>query len=505
MMTEGVMRGYIDVKISSKSRRGFTPWKVFGAWQRQWCEIRRLEDLEVGVELKLKSSEDGHLLNCIQVPRSATLCRTDSRSKQFAFGVFNLRKVNKKAVLFLAGMNESHSQEWMISIRKMLSIASYIPVGESNFRISFVDSSHSRSAGLLGLYGVLNANSQEIMVSDPCTGAPKVVWKWYHFHQFHIQATSENEDWKKIIVMHTSRDFPAGPGQLLVYCPEGPKLLHYLLSRGQCGRPSSGFVSSIRFSRSEGDICGIRVSVLDVSPMYFRSETGSDDSGVPNSSALEETDYGLKSKTESNLVNLGMSEITKTPGGSETEDSYPDLQQQVGKIHIPRSESGISLSSGIYEEIPEDHQSTNQSNTKTSAIDYKHISHIYEDPFELVLDRKLGKYFQAPPLPPRTFKSFTLQRCKEPAQSPSNISSRCNTLPAKDLSKFSQLFNFMPQSQNQTDSEYMVMSPNKNLEKAKIIMSENFYMPMSSPVIHLKNKIVESVYTSMTGNGKKVA
>lgn len=42
------------------------------------------------------------------------------------------------------------------------------------------------------------------------------------------------------------RDFPAGPGQLLVYCPEGPKLLHYLLGRGQCGRPSSGLVYSTR-------------------------------------------------------------------------------------------------------------------------------------------------------------------------------------------------------------------------------------------------------------------
>lgn len=63
----------------------------------------------------------------------------------------------------------------------------------------------------------------------------------------------------------------------------------------------------------------------------------------------------------------------------------------------------------------------------------------------------------------------------------------------------------MPQSPNQTDSEYMVMSPNRNLEKTKIILSENFYVPMSSPVTHLKNKIVESVYTSMTGNGKEVA
>lgn len=174
------------------------------------------------MELKLKSSQDGNILNCIPVPRSTTLCRTDSRTKPFAFGVFNLRKT-KKAVLFLAGCSESDSQEWMISIRKMLSIVSYIPgknlhnkltncakrtiflVGGSNFPVSLVDSAHSRAAGLLGLYGVLHTNSQEIIISDPCTGSPIIGWKWYHFHQFHLQATCEQNDDKKILVMHTSR------------------------------------------------------------------------------------------------------------------------------------------------------------------------------------------------------------------------------------------------------------------------------------------------------------
>lgn len=88
---------------------------------------------------------------------------------------------------------------------------------------------------------------------------------------------------------------------------------------------------------------------------------------------------------------------------------FDDLAQFYSS-HIPRNESGISLSSGIYEEIPDDHQSTNESNNKSTTIDYKNLSHIYENPFELVLDKKLEKYFQAPPLPPRTFKSFTLQR-----------------------------------------------------------------------------------------------
>lgn len=201
----------------------------------------------MGVELKLKSSKDGNILNCIPVPRSTTLCRTDSRTKQFAFGVFNLRKT-KKAVLFLAGCSESDSQEWMISIRKMLSIVSYIPVGDSNFPVPLVDSANSHSAGFLGLYGVLHTNSQEIIISDPCSGSPIIGWKWYHFHQFHLQATCEQNDDKKILIMHTSREFQTGPGQLLLYCREGPTLLHYLITRGQGARYSSGLLCSKRYS-----------------------------------------------------------------------------------------------------------------------------------------------------------------------------------------------------------------------------------------------------------------
>lgn len=77
-------------------------------------------------------------------------------------------------------------------------------MGETNFRVSIVDNTHSRSAGLIGLHGVLSANKQELVISDPCTGNPKITWKWFQFHQFHLQATSQTVDDKKIIVMHTS-------------------------------------------------------------------------------------------------------------------------------------------------------------------------------------------------------------------------------------------------------------------------------------------------------------
>ncbi|XP_050305419.1 uncharacterized protein LOC126742696 [Anthonomus grandis grandis] len=504
-MTENVIKGYLDVKISSKSRRGFRPWK---AWRRHWCEIQRTDDLDIGVELKLKSSEDGNTVSCIRVPRSAILCRTDSRTKQFAFGVLNLRN-SKKAVLFLAGCSESDTQEWMFSIRKMLSIATQIPVGESNFTISLVDTDHSRSAGLVGLYGVLHTNASEIVISDPCTGTPKIVWTWYHFHQFHLQATCLQTDDKKIVVMHTSSEFLSGPGQLLLYCREGPSLLHHLITRGQRARFSSGLLAAKRFSRSEGYLCESRTSIPD-SPLCFRSQAGSDDSGVQNSNISDEGEYARKSKTNTTLASLELTEITKTPGGSETEDSCTDLQEIKPNTSeaIPRNESGISLASGIYEEIPENHQTTVKKDENV-LTDLKYQSHIYENPLDLIISEKFGKYFTAPPLPPRTFTSFTLQRPGKPKlETPSSpCKPRCLTLPAKDLSKISQMFNSGHKTcRYGAESEYVVMNtPTKTADATKKTVSESIYVPMTSPVIQLKNKIIEGVYMSMTGNGKKTA
>lgn len=135
--------GYLDVKISARSRRGFTPWKasvfsrfflsilrktiqILQAWQKQWCEIKRLESMENGLELKFKSSADGTVLSNVILPRSSTLCRTESRTKQYAFGVFTLGR-NQKPLLFLSGSSESDTQSWMASIRRMLCVASYLP------------------------------------------------------------------------------------------------------------------------------------------------------------------------------------------------------------------------------------------------------------------------------------------------------------------------------------------------------------------------------------------
>ncbi|CAH0551732.1 unnamed protein product [Brassicogethes aeneus] len=494
MSGNDVISGYLDVKISSRSRRGLTPWK---AWQKQWCEIRRLDSIENGVEMKLKSSPEGSVLNCVILPRSSTICRTESRTKQYAFGVFTLGRY-QKPILFLSGNSESDSQDWISDIRRLLCIASYLPVGESNFRVSLIDTAHSRTAGLFGLYGVLGINSQDITISDPCTGEPKITWQWYQFHQFHLQAPAQPKDDKMVVVMHTSGEFPAGPGQLYLYCKQGVKLLNHLVGRGKRPKPSPGLISTKRLSRSEGDLCGgggggSHGPCPPDSPMCFRSQTGSDDSGVRVSIASDDSGYVLKAKTASSLVSIGMALLTKTPGGSENnDDSVPDLtniDEQYLKCSLPRRESGVSLASGIYEEIPDDYV------TKSK----KKESHIYENPLEMILDGKTGKQFKPPPLPPRRNElspdcNEDMLPCDLLLNSPITFKQRCNTLPAKDLARMSQIFT--------AESDYVIMSPSKTLEKPrKPSISESLYMPMS-PVIQLKNKIVESYYMSMTG-GKK--
>lgn len=67
---------------------------------------------------------------------------------------------------------------------------------------------------------------------------------------------------------------------------------------------------------------------------------------------------------------------------------------------------------------------------------------------------------------------------------------RCNTLPARDLSRMSQIFT--------SDAEYVVMTPTKNKNNTKnTVTDEGLYMQMS-PVMNLKTKI-ENYYMAMSG------
>lgn len=69
---------------------------------------------------------------------------------------------------------------------------------------------------------------------------------------------------------------------------------------------------------------------------------------------------------------------------------------------------------------------------------------------------------------------------------------RCNTLPARDLSRISQIFT--------SESEYVVMSPTKKNKSKCSSASEGVYMSMTAPVVNIKTTL-ETCYMVM--NGKK--
>lgn len=146
------------------------------------------------------------------------------------------------------------------------------------------------------------------------------------------------------------------------------------------------------------------------------------------------------------------------------------------KSQIPRPESGVSLASGVYEEISE---STSPEPQPIKNNFNPNSFHVYENPHDIILndsERKLNP----PPLPHRNVflenGSYTLTP-KKTCKALTPYKQRCSTLPASDLTKLSQMFT--------SDSDYVVMSPNKNVTSK--ISTEGVYMPMS-PVTNLKVK-----------------
>lgn len=174
-----------------------------------------------------------------------------------------------------------------------------ILVPDGAFYISVVDNEHSRVAGLTGLHGILTTNSHEVVIKEPTTGEVRTSFSWHHLHQFHLAATSITDDDKKIVVVHTSKEFRAGPGQLHIFCGEATSLLKCLVTRGKIPRIYiNSFMDSRRLSRSEGDLSeSFNTATSSPGPSYYyRSHSGSDDSGVRVSMASDDSNLVMKCK-----------------------------------------------------------------------------------------------------------------------------------------------------------------------------------------------------------------
>lgn len=94
----------------------------------------------------------------------------------------------------------------------------------------------------------------------------------------------------------------AGPGQIYIYCEEGSKLLHHLISKDQLSK-SYKFSSSKRLSRSDGDLYSVNngCSCLPDSPLCLRSQTDSEDSGTRVSISSDDAECILKNQVRNDI------------------------------------------------------------------------------------------------------------------------------------------------------------------------------------------------------------
>ncbi|XP_011304224.1 uncharacterized protein [Fopius arisanus] len=396
MAGDSELCGFLDAKlpggryISQRVRkRPLAPWK---AWRRHWCSVRKLgPGLGVEVHLDRGLSEGANdRNNSIKVPSDSLICRTESRTKQFAFGIFPGKE--RKPLLYLCGTSESETQRWMANLRQLLRPRRHRFM-EGTFNISMVDNTHSRAAGLSGLHGDLVASKSGLFIKDVHSGDIIENLDWKEMSQFHLVTAGRPEDVKRICVIHTTKEFRGGVGELHVFCMNAPKLLQDLVTQGRGPKHKQ---TSRPLSLSEGDL---RLSIhvgAEASPAF----------------------PVLKNKVASTLIDAGLGMILTTRAGSEAKllhklDGGMTTSKITGHVRAvdnvyqpepagipsvsasleeleepsPRRVSTVSIASGIYEEIVED------------LGDFRRRIHsnLYEDPKEiLIVEGGIP-----PPLPPR--------------------------------------------------------------------------------------------------------
>ncbi|XP_021933250.1 uncharacterized protein LOC110836411 [Zootermopsis nevadensis] len=363
----GEMSGFLDVKVPARvrRRRGLAPWK---AWKKQWVTVRSNSDC--GVQVLLGGS-------CVRVPPKSILCRSESRS------------------------------------RRMMSV-------NGGFPISFIDNAHSRVAGLTGLYGNLVVGPHRLTLHDPSSEQLLCSWKWQQLHQFHLAATEIKDDEHKICIIHTSSEFPAGAGQIHVFCPRAAELLDRLLTSGRVRRLLSSPLPSPpplrrgarRLSRSESDLhCFASGECSPKQKHHFLRHKGvleRSHSSSRTSATSDEYVQAIGGKVASSLISAGLGLLFSTPACSEADTESLHEYQKVGSLDsdecdeelisgrlepgdnsLPlRRESGISIASGIYEEIADGDAHNNTNHYENPAT--LHWGCLTED-----------KGDSPPPLPPR--------------------------------------------------------------------------------------------------------
>ncbi|XP_046661652.1 uncharacterized protein LOC124354899 [Homalodisca vitripennis] len=355
-MTGPEICGHVDVKVPSKGRK-FGQWK---AWRRQWCIVRYGHGSTLQLVL---GSGHNNPTSCIDIPYNAIICRSESRSRQFAFGVYSSSSI-RQPIVFLAARSETEAQQWMLRIRNLISPPK-IPVEAGKFSVSLIDNAHSRIAGLAGLFGTMSVGLTGITINDPVTGQIRMHWRWSQVNGITLRLTSVAEDVNHILVLHTSSEFSCGEGLLELFCLEGVALMahlslyqnkpsHRLTTSPLPPIPRHPLLAFRRLSRSEGDLR--RWLPLPDANFHLRTQS------VSRTRVSHD-------KVATSLVTAGLGLMLTTPGCSEPDslhdyqcldtlwpddlDTLSDLPDIRRYQNNARRESGVSIASGIYEEIEE--------------------------------------------------------------------------------------------------------------------------------------------------------
>ncbi|CAN7985360.1 unnamed protein product, partial [Ixodes hexagonus] len=156
---------------------------------------------------------------------SAQVFRCASRSRSHAVAVKADNDSVSLPLVFLAGPDETTSQEWMAALRALLWPPA--PMGElekalgfRKFEVSLIDDSYSSRAGLLGSYGSLTIGDHKLTLTHPHT--EHVIQEWY-LHtlvSFRILSGHNTTDRGKLLAIDCGSESSTGKGVLHLFCPD---------------------------------------------------------------------------------------------------------------------------------------------------------------------------------------------------------------------------------------------------------------------------------------------
>ncbi|KAL6268417.1 hypothetical protein P5V15_001552 [Pogonomyrmex californicus] len=322
--------GFLDIKLTGNKyiarKMKKKPLALSRVWKRTWCSVKKLKSglgVQVQFDLKLGNVKQNEKGDFVEIPSDAVLYRVHSRTKRFAFCIALAR--DRKALLSLSANSETETQRWMANIRYLLKPKKYC-FAEKSYQISMIDNTHSKVAGITGLYGDLIANEMGIFIRNIHTGDVAETFQWKEFSQFHLMTAGRPEDVKRICVMHTSKEFRCGIGEFHIFCLDANKLLQDLVTQGRGPKHRRRFLHS----NSENLEMMQRDEIaIDNLPLQLKSDATFCISNADANCART----SISTKAVENIYQ---------PEPNEKLDSYS------------HEESNISVASGIYEEIRDD-------------------------------------------------------------------------------------------------------------------------------------------------------